>query len=632
LRPRTQQQAWLHDFQGGKAKFAQRHLKPALDAKIGVAGLRIGAGRCNDDQSRDAEGLCGTGKAHDQVQVDLFALLGRSGTAAGRADAAKRVVAMHAVEPRPGFLQGHDPVRKARVVKGQRPARYRINAGVVRRSQQEAQQFVSDQTAATRQQCDSLRLGFLVGHSRILPELNPGGQGAYNPDAMFKRTAAGLLCALMLVTPHIRAGEPAQDERLAVYKQFRSAFDSADYATALPLAVRVVTLTQSQFGAESMEMVNPRTNLATTYYRMGKFGEALDIYRETLALLDQQDDAINPLLIRPLHGIGATLRALDRHPEAIAPLKRAVDITRNSEGLQSPTQLPLLKDLVACYMASGRVQQAGTEQQYAFTVAETTYGRNDIRMLGPLDEYARWNEVAGRYSAARGLHVRAVQLADSVLGAGTIQAVNGLRGIARSYRLAYVNGETEEAAAAETTTSTGMLVPPPVVIAQTQSVEGERALRVAVQRLAAALPAQPQRLGEVQTDLGDWYLTGGSVTRAIPIYEEAYRSLSAADGQKLLATPVPLTYRAPPIAVSRGLQDADLYEEQVVEVRVTIAPNGEVRDAQVANPVAGRESAEKAVVSAVKRATFRPAFMDGVAVTSTDYVFREEVFVKRPKG
>jgi TonB family protein len=94
---------------------------------------------------------------------------------------------------------------------------------------------------------------------------------------------------------------------------------------------------------------------------------------------------------------------------------------------------------------------------------------------------------------------------------------------------------------------------------------------------------------------------------------------------------VPLTYRAPPIAVSRGLQDPDLYEEEVVEVRVTVAPTGEVRDAQVANPAAGRESAEKAVVSAVRRATFRPAFMDGVAVTSTDYVFREEVYVKPPK-
>jgi len=84
---------------------------------------------------------------------------------------------MHAIEPRPGFLQRHDPVGKARIVEGQRSAGYRVYAAVVRRSQQKAQQFVPDQSAAARQQCDSLRLGFFVGHARILPELKPEWSG-----------------------------------------------------------------------------------------------------------------------------------------------------------------------------------------------------------------------------------------------------------------------------------------------------------------------------------------------------------------------------------------------------------------------------------------------------------------------
>ena len=336
---------------------------------------------------------------------------------------------------------------------------------------------------------------------------------------MFPRIATGLLLATLLA-PLSHGAEAVQDERLAVYKEFRAAFDAADYTKALPLAVQVVTLTQGQFGADSMEMANPRTNLATTYYRMGRHGEALDGYREVLTLLDQQGDATNPLLIRPLHGVGATLRKLGRDPEAIAPLKRAVAILRNREGMHAPEQLPLLKDLIACYMAAGRVLDAGTEQQYAFTVAEATYGRNDIRMLGPLDEYARWNEAAGRYSTARTLHLRAVQLADSVLGSSTLQAVNGLRGIARSYRLAYVYGEPDEEAKVEP--SAAAPGAPPVIIQPTQTAEGERMLRIAVQRIAAAIPAQPKLMGEVQTDLGDWYMTGGVETRAVPMYQEAW--------------------------------------------------------------------------------------------------------------
>jgi hypothetical protein len=44
-----------------------------------------------------------------------------------------------------------------------------------------------------------------------------------------------------------------------------------------------------------------------------------------------------------------------------------------------------------------------------------------------------------------------------------------------------------------------------------------------------------------------------------------------------------------------------------------------------------RESAERAVAAALKRATFRPVISDGAAIATTDYVFREQVYVKRPK-
>ena len=288
----------------------------------------------------------------------------------------------------------------------------------------------------------------------------------------------------------------------------------------------MVQLTRSQFGAESLELVNPRTNLATTYYRMGKFGEALDGYREVLTLLDQQDDATNPLLIRPLHGIGATLRAMDRDAEAIAPLKRAVDITRNREGMTSPNSCRCSRSWWPATCPPGGCRRRAPNSSTRSTSPRPTYGRNDIRMLGPLDDYARWNEAAGRYSAARALHCTRVQLADAVLGSITVQAVNGLRGIARTYRLAYREWRNRGDAAARRRSVPQHAGAPPVMITPTLAAEGERALRIAMQRLAAALPAQPQRLGEVQTDLGDWYLTGGATARALPVYREAWNSLA----------------------------------------------------------------------------------------------------------
>ncbi len=45
------------------------------------------------------------------------------------------------------------------------------------------------------------------------------------------------------------------------------------------MAARIVEMTKSQFGADEPEMANSLTNLATTYYRMKEYGEALDNYR-----------------------------------------------------------------------------------------------------------------------------------------------------------------------------------------------------------------------------------------------------------------------------------------------------------------------------------------------------------------
>ncbi len=448
---------------------------------------------------------------------------------------------------------------------------------------------------------------------------------------MLPRIVIGLLCALLLA-PTAHGAEAVQDERVATYKEFRTAFDAADYAKALPLAVQVVQQTRSQFGAESLEMVNPRTNVATTYYRMGRFGEALDGYREVLTQLDQQDDATNPLLIRPLHGIGATLHAMNRDAEAIAPLKRAVDITRNREGMQSPSQLPLLKELVACYMSTGRIQEAGTEQSYAFNVAEATYGRNDIRMLGPIDDYARWNEAAGRYSAARALHLHAVQLADAVLGNMTVQSVNGLRGIARTYRLAFVNGEPEETAAAAADSFSGSMLAAPVMITPTLAAEGERALRIAIQRLAAAHPGAAAATGR----------SAGRPGRLVPDRWGRRRArclFTARHGihwRRQVARscwphpcPSPIARHPPPRRAGSRTRPCTTRKPWTCAFRST--PTARCVDAVVTNPVADRESSERAVAAALKRSVFRPVMADGATVSSTDQVFREQVYVKRPK-
>src|SRR5215471_6585785 len=57
-------------------------------------------------------------------------------------------------------------------------------------------------------------------------------------------------------------------DRVQVYHDFRAAFDARRYQDALPLAEKLVSMTQEQYGATDRALVNPLSNLGTTQYRL----------------------------------------------------------------------------------------------------------------------------------------------------------------------------------------------------------------------------------------------------------------------------------------------------------------------------------------------------------------------------
>lgn len=441
-----------------------------------------------------------------------------------------------------------------------------------------------------------------------------------------------LLVALAMAQPFTTASAASTpDERAAAYREFREAFDKGDYKAALPVADRVVEMTRSQFDEDAPEIANALTNLATTYYRMQAYGDALDNYREAIDVLELQDNAANIRLVRPLHGLGSALLAMQREEEAIVPLKRAVDIIRNRSGLHAEEQLAPLKTLIAVYAATGLVTEAGREQDYAFSVAEQTYGKSDPRMLGPINDLALWYEKNGRYTAARLLHTRAVQIAD-LANDGGLDAIPGLRGIARCFRLSYTYGESQDSINAAVNTMgdprTGSMVANAM---DAPSSDGERALHSALSRLGDA-PEQAARRGAVLVDLGDWYLTASMRTRAIENWRSAWKDLAAAGNTTLLDQPTAVIYLPPAIAVSQHQRDPDENSEETVQIQLAIDDTGNMRDATVANPAPAREAAEKAILAALARSVWRPAFRNGEPITVNDYLYQEKVYVKLPKS
>lgn len=420
-------------------------------------------------------------------------------------------------------------------------------------------------------------------------------------------------------------------ERIEVYREFRGLFDAQRYEEALPVAERLVALTVEQYGEEDRALVNPLTNLGTLYYRMGKYAQAEEHYLRSVRILEASGSGADRMLLRPLHGLGATYHAAGQYESARSVLKRAIDLSRNLDGLFNVEQLEILEPLIDSYVRLAELADAEKEHQYAFRVAESAYGRNDLRMLEPLDRYARWFEFVGRYTTARALHARALMIAERGAGRSSPLSVDALRGIARTYRLEFLNGSEDELAASTASADlfggAGMI---PVDAANSQRLnpDGERALRLALQALEKAEPVDQEVRGETLVELGDWYLSGGAVPKALETYREAWKALSAAGSTQLLSAPRLLAYRPPSSSLARTRLGPDVAEERHVEYRFTVARDGKLTDIVEVSSDAP-DSMSKSVLNALRKARYSPRFENGEAVETPGVTLRERLAVRK---
>jgi TonB family protein len=427
---------------------------------------------------------------------------------------------------------------------------------------------------------------------------------------------------------HLATAAVTDADRTQVYQSFRTQFDARRYQEALPIAERLVALTEEQYGADNRALVNPLTNLGTTQYRLRDYPNAEKNYLRSVEILEAKANATDRQLMRPLHGLGATYLAAGQYEDGSIALKRAVDLSRNLDGLFNVEQLEILEPLIACYVALDATADAEKEHQYALRIAENAFGRTDGRMLGPLDRYARWLERIGRYTTARLLYARALSIAERTAGRGSLQTVSPLQGIARSYRLEFLNGPEEEGADGEPFGSASLADSSNVL---RLNPDGERALRMALQTLERTEPVDQRRRGETFVELGDWFTSGGAFTKGVENYREAWKALSQAGSTDVLEAPRLIAYRPPPSSVQRSSLNEENSEEHFVEVKLTVTPEGRTTDVELLSSDAP-ESMQKSVLSSARKARYSPRFENGEPVATPGVALRERVLVRVKKG
>jgi TonB family protein len=435
---------------------------------------------------------------------------------------------------------------------------------------------------------------------------------------------------IAVVTCTVAAPLVAQEpEPLQIFAQFKSALDANDLARAQAQAETLVSTLERRHGKDAQELVNPLTNLGTVQFRRGELLLAESSFQRAINLIEGQRAGADRQLIRPLHGLGETWLANGRPAEATVALKRAVDLSRNLDGLYNFEQLDIVDALIEGYVALGRDLDADREHQFAFRIAETQFGKRDLRLLDPLNRFARWHESMGRYSTARGLHARALQLAEELSTDQPKVGVPALQGLARTWMLEAIYGpEATEGPPVESPDPGDSFSGSP---GQARlNPDGLRALTFAAEIARKTLPLDSKLLGETLAQVGDWHLLAGNLLRANSAYSESYAALNEAgpDARRLLDSPRRLIYRPPAISATRMRPlKPDEYVLTLVEMRLKIGKDGKVRDAVIGNSSAP-ENSNRAALLAARKARFAPRIENGQPVETEGVLMTEQLLIK----
>jgi tetratricopeptide (TPR) repeat protein len=428
----------------------------------------------------------------------------------------------------------------------------------------------------------------------------------------------------------------ALDQRMEAYDQFRKLFETARFDEALPLAQRVVELSETAANREG-ELPIAYNNLAATQYQLSDYAGAEFNYKKSLALLEESQGISSTRMIVPLAGLGAVYAALDQHAQAVQQFDRALAVSRRSLGLFNLAQLPLIDQVADSRFALGDYGGVERDHFYALRIAEQHYGYDDPRTVPPAMKLAAFYESLKQFAAARGLYLRARDVSLKANPGYSPEAVKSLLGIGRTHRIQYtMEPETLDSQQPARDEVTGEIVgkvyresrvPPPAA-----DRAGLKAIEQALALLRAATDAPKPLLAETLTELGDWYQATSRASTAVPFYAEASSIYTASAESAMLGNPLAaprmIFYRAP-LASTRGIGvvSGDVIIHQA-QFSFDVNESGDTENVTVVST----DMAEGQLAQsrrAIERAVYSPRFEDGKPVATQGVQFTSRWYEQR---
>jgi tetratricopeptide (TPR) repeat protein len=388
--------------------------------------------------------------------------------------------------------------------------------------------------------------------------------------------------------------------RVEAHLRFLRLNDEERYLEAGVAAQEVVDLTINEFGPDSMELVTPLINLATTQMRNGPLASAEANYKRCVTIIESHQGILSGRLINPLIGLGATYNRLGLYEQAVQTYERALRINHVNDGFYNFEQFKIHDGLTESYIGLEEIEDANFFQESQLEIYQRKAGINSPDIVPGLYKLAQWYERSGQIELA----MQSYRKADTVIRKGE-------GGETDPKRIRAMEGEAYiYERAGNPSASASML---------------KKALSVVDANPEVDLALRASLL----VRLGDLYTRSVKSESAEKAYAEAWENLSRDETQlelrdSFFANPVRVAGR--PLA---NLEYAPNTRKKAPEsltmghvmISYTVQPNGQTANIRVVeSDPAGLM--EKSLVSTFSRSLFRAKRVAGVATVAENQIFQ----------
>jgi CHAT domain-containing protein/Tfp pilus assembly protein PilF len=245
---------------------------------------------------------------------------------------------------------------------------------------------------------------------------------------------AGTLVLLALLTGASRAAAAPEDPA-TLNARIIELYQQGRYQEALPLAEKLVRLSEATLGPEHQDTATSLNNLAALYVSVGDYSRAEPLYQRALALREKVLGPEHSDTAATLNNLALLYVSTGDYSRAEPHFQRALAIWGKVLGPEHPDTATTLNNLALLYVSTGDYSRAEPLYQRALAIREKVLGPEHPDTAATLNNLAEFYQLMGDYARAESLHQRALALREKVLGPehpGTAVSLNDLAELYKS--------------------------------------------------------------------------------------------------------------------------------------------------------------------------------------------------------